>query len=112
MIILSVSLLIGSLILVSIPLFFPPRLAGEGGGAVDNSARIDIELLHGDLDAQSEVIGQLRDQVDALENRIITMEAGASGPAGDGGLQIVVPSGPNDILDPMPRSCWWPISAP
>ena len=98
-IILSVSILIGSLIMVSIPLFFPPRLAGEGGGAVDNNARIDIELLHGDLDGQAEVIGQLRDQVDALENRIMTMEAGATGPAADGGLQIVSPSGTNDILD-------------
>ena len=98
-IILSVSILIGSLIMVSIPLFFPPRPAGEGGGAVDNNARIDIELLHGDLDGQAEVIAQLRDQVDALENRIMTMEAGATGPAADGGLQIVSPSGTNDILD-------------
>ena len=97
-IILSVSILIGALILVSIPLFFPPRVAGEGG-AVDNNARIEIELLHGDLDAQSEVIGQLRDQVDALENRIITMEAGASGPAADGGLQIVGPQGSGEFDD-------------
>ena len=97
-IILSVSILIGALILVSIPLFFPPKVTGEGG-AVDNNARIDIELLHGDLDAQAEVIGELRDQVDALENRIITMEAGASGPAADGGLQIVGPSGSGELDD-------------
>ena len=97
-IILSVSILIGSLILVSIPLFFPPKVASEGG-AVDNNARIDIELLHGDLDAQREMISELRDQVDSLENRIVTMEAGATGPAGDGGLQIVSPTGDNDILD-------------
>ena len=97
-IILSVAILIGSLILVSIPLFFPPKGTSEAG-SVDNNARIDIELLHGDLDAQSEVIAQLRDQVDSLENRIITMEAGATGPAGDGGLQIISPSGPNNILD-------------
>ena len=97
-IILSVSVLIAALVVVSIPLFFPPKMVGEAG-AVDNNARIDIELLHGDLDAQAEVIAQLRDQVDSLENRIITMEAGASGPAADGGLQIVSPSGSNEILD-------------
>ena len=97
-IILSVSILIGALIVVSIPLFFPPKISGEAG-SVDNNARIDIELLHGDLDAQSEVISQLRDQVDALENRVITMEAGATGPVGDGGIQIVSPSGPNEILN-------------
>ncbi len=93
-IILSVSILIGALIIVSIPRFFPPRAA-----SVDNNARIDIELLHGDLEAQTEVIAQLRDQVDALENRINKMEAEASGPAADGGLDTVSPSGPNDILD-------------
>lgn len=98
-IILSVSILIGSLILVSIPLFFPPKAVVGEGGAVDNNARIDIELLHGDIEAMNEVMAQLRDQVDALENRIITMEAGASGPAADGGLQIVSPSGENEILD-------------
>lgn len=97
-IILSVSILIGSLILVSIPLFFPPKGGGEGG-AVDNNARIDIELMNGDIGALNEVMAELRDQVDALENRIITMEAGASGPAGDGGLQIVSPTGDNDILN-------------
>jgi hypothetical protein len=97
-IILSVSILIAALIIVSIPLFFPPKIAGEGG-AVDNNARIDIELLHGDLDAMNEVIAQLRDQVDALENRITNNEASASGPAADGGLQIVSPTGDNDILD-------------
>lgn len=97
-IILSISILLGALIVVSIPLFFPPKMVGEGG-AVDNNARIDIELLHGDLDAQRELIGQLSDQIDALENRVITMEAGATGPAADGGLQIVSPTGDNDILD-------------
>lgn len=98
-ILLSVSILIASLIVVSIPLFFPPKAAVEGGGAVDNNARIDIELLHGDMDAQAEVIAQLRDQVDALENRVITLEAGPTGPVADGGMQIVSPMGPNDILD-------------
>ncbi|MBC7736054.1 MAG: M15 family metallopeptidase [Candidatus Saccharibacteria bacterium] len=98
-IILAVSILIGSLIIVSIPLFFPPKGGGEGGGAVDNNARIDIELMHGDLEAQAEVVAQLRDQVDALENRVIALEAGPTGPAADGGMQIISPSGPNDILD-------------
>lgn len=98
-IILSVSILIASLIMVSIPLFFPPKGAVEGGGAVDNAARIDIELMNGNLDAQNEVIAQLRDQVDALENRVIGLEAAPTGPAADGGMQIISPSGPNDILD-------------
>lgn len=99
-IILSVSILIATLILVSIPLFFPPKaLEAGGGGAVDNNARIDIELLHGDLDTQQEAINQLKDQVDALENRVIALEAAPTGPVADGGIQIVSPSGPNAILD-------------
>ncbi|MEO6299276.1 MAG: M15 family metallopeptidase [Paracoccaceae bacterium] len=98
-IILSVALIIASLIWVSIPLFFPPTGQVQTGGSVDNQARIDLELLRGDLDVSNETVAQLRDQVDALENRINLVEAGASGPAADGGLQIVSPSGPNDILD-------------
>ena len=100
-IILSVSILIASLIMVSIPLFFPPKGMIEAGGAVDNNARIDIELMHGDMDAQAEVIAQLRDQVDALENRVVAMEAGPVGPVAEegGGGQIISPSGPNEILD-------------
>lgn len=99
-IILSASLIIASLIWVSIPLFFPPTGAGgPTGGAVDNQARIDLELLRGDLEISQETVAQLRDQVDALENRINLIEAGQTGPAGDGGLQIVTPTGPNDILD-------------
>ena len=99
-IILSISILIASLIFVSIPLFFPAK-GGEGGagGAVDNNARIDIELLHGDLDTQAEAIQQLKDQVDALENRVITLEAAPTGPVADGGIAIISPSGPNAILD-------------
>ena len=98
-IILSISILIGALVIVSIPLFFPPKVVGGEGGAVDNNARIDIELLNGDIAGMNEAVAELRDQIDALENRIITMEAGASGPAADGGLQIVSPSGENEILD-------------
>ncbi|MEO8240868.1 MAG: M15 family metallopeptidase [bacterium] len=100
-IILSISILIASLIWVSVPLFFPPHPAGGAGGngAVDNNARIDIELLHGDLEAQLESINQLKDQVDSLENRVIALEAGPTGPAADGGMQIISPSGPNEILD-------------
>ena len=98
-IILSVSILIATLIWVSVPLFFPPKGAVVGGGAVDNNARIDIELMHGDIDAQAEMISQLRDQVDALENRVVLLEAGPTGPVADGGLQIISPSGTNDILD-------------
>ena len=99
-IILSVSILIASLIIVSVPLFFPPKgVEGGAGGAVDNNARIDIELLHGDLDAKQEAINQLKDQIDALESRMIALEAAPTGPVADGGIQIISPSGPNDILD-------------
>lgn len=98
-ILLSVSVLIAALIAVSIPLFFPSGGGGGEGGAVDNNARIDIELLHGEIAGLTEVIGQLRDQVDALENRIMTMEAAASGPAADGGLQIVGPQGAGELDD-------------
>ena len=98
-IILSIAVLIAALIVVSIPLFFPPGGSGQTAGSVDNQARIDLELLRGDLEISQESVSQLKDQVDALENRVNLLEAGPTGPAADGGLQIISPSGPNDILD-------------
>lgn len=98
-IILSVSVLIAALIVVAIPLFFPPNPSQGEGGAVDSSARIEIELMLGRLESQREDNAQLRDQIDALESRIIAMEAGASGPVADGGLQVVGPSGAGSLDD-------------
>lgn len=98
-ILLSVSVLVGALIVVAVPLFFPPVASTGAGGAVDSAARIEIELLLGKLDAQTEVIGQLRDQIDSIESRIVTMEVGASGPVADGGLQVVGPSGAGSLDD-------------
>jgi hypothetical protein len=96
-ILLSVSVLIAALIVVSIPLFFPSG-GGGGGGAVDNQARIDIELLHGDLDNLKEAVNQLADQIDALEGRVNKIEVGTQAPDASGnGLQIVTPDGENKI---------------
>ncbi|MGV8986881.1 MAG: M15 family metallopeptidase [Cypionkella sp.] len=93
----SVSVLVAALVVVSVPLFFPTRTGG-GGGSVDNQARIDIELMHGDLDNLSEAVNQLRDQVDSLEDRVNKIEVGATPPDASGNsLQIVGPSGPGSI---------------
>ena len=92
-IVLSVSLIIAALIWVSIPLFFPPVAGGSGGGAVDNNARIDLELLHGDLETLQETVNQLRDQVDALEERVNVVESGPQAPVADGSGGISAPTG-------------------
>lgn len=99
-ILLSISVLIAAMIVVSIPLFFPATggRGGGGNGSVDNQARIDIELLHGDLDGLREVVNQLRDQVDSLEERVNKIEVGAATPDANGNsLQIVTPDGENGI---------------
>lgn len=98
-ILLSVSVLVAALIVVSIPLFFPPAGPSGEGGAVDSAARIEIELLLGKLDSQNEAISELLDQIDSLEGRIIAMELGASGPVADGGLQVVGPTGAGSLDD-------------
>jgi len=101
-IILSVGLIIAALIWVSIPLFFPPGSTGPGGGGgtVDNQARIDLELMRGDLEIAQETASQLQEQVDALENRVNLIEAGQSQAAGDGtGLAIIGgPEGTGSLL--------------
>jgi hypothetical protein len=96
-ILLSVSVLIAAMLVVAIPLFFPSHVS-TGGGAVDNQARIDIELLHGDLDNLTETVQQVQDQVDALEERVNKIEVAATpSDASGNGLQIVGPSGPGSI---------------
>ncbi len=105
-ILLSVSVLIAAMIVVSIPLFFPSagHPTTEGNGSVDNQARIDIELLHGDLDNLTEVVSQLRDQVDSLEERVIKIEVGAAPVDASGeGLAIVGPSGPGTLAGNYPQ---------
>lgn len=98
-ILLSISVLIAALIVVSIPLFFPSGGGGSGGGgAVDNMARIDIESLHADLTALADQVGQVRDQVDALEERVNQIEVASAQPDASGNtLQIVTPDGPNGL---------------
>ncbi len=102
-VLLSISVLIAALIVVAVPLFFPPTATQGEGGAVDSAARIEIELMTGRLEALREDMAQLRDQIDSLENRIIAMEAGASGPVADGGLQVVgsvsAPTGAGSLDD-------------
>lgn len=96
-ILMSVAVLIAAMIVVAIPLFFPTQTSG-GGGSVDNQARIDIELLHGDLTALNDTVSELRDQVDSLEDRVNQIEVGTAQPdAAGNGLQIVTPDGENSI---------------
>lgn len=98
-ILLSVSILIAAMIVVSIPLFFPSTRSPGGNGSVDNQARIDIELLHGDLDALTDAVNQLRDQADSLEERVSKIEVGVATPdAAGGSLQIITPDGENGIV--------------
>jgi len=97
-VLLSMAIVIGAVIVVSVPMFFPPGGNTAALGAVDNRARIDNELLHGDLEKLAATVRELSDQIDSLENRVNRIEAAAAAPDASGNpLQIVTPEGPNLI---------------
>jgi hypothetical protein len=62
------------------------------GGSVDSQARIDLELMRGDID-------NLRVQIAQLEQRLSEVAAEGAGGFQDGGSGEALNTGPNEIID-------------
>lgn len=62
------------------------------GGAVDSQARIDNELMRGDID-------NLRIQIAQLEQKLNELAADSAGGFEDGGSGEIQNTGPNEIID-------------
>ena len=68
-------------------------IGGASGPAIDSGARIDIEMLRGQIEA-------LQSKVVELEAELARVSARASGPVlPPGALEEAVPDGPNTIID-------------
>lgn len=98
-IIIGLCIILAALIFALVPMLMAPVPVAQGGGAVDSGARIDIELMHGDLEVAQGMIQELRDQADALEERMARLESGPAVSSADGGTGLTSPTGPNEILD-------------
>jgi hypothetical protein len=100
--IIALGLLLGSLVVVFVPRFLPSTGGGvaPGGQSVDSQARIEIELLRGEITAAREGLGMLTERMAALENAVAAIPTTPVQPqTGDGSFAIAPRTGPNQIVD-------------
>jgi hypothetical protein len=99
--IVALGLLLASLIVVFVPRFLPSGGgAVPGGQSVDSQARIEIELLRGEITAAREGLTLLTERIASLESEVAAIPRTPVQPvAPDGGFAIAPRTGPNQILD-------------
>ena len=99
-IIIAAAVLIATLLLVFVPaLMSTGSLPMGGSGSVDSSARIDLELLRGEVEAIKAANLALADQVNTMADQISTLQAGPVAPVIDGQTARAAPLGPNTLLN-------------
>lgn len=99
-IIIAAAVLIATLLLVFVPaLMSTGSLPMGGSGSVDSSARIDLELLRGEVEAIKAANLALADQVNTMAGQISTLQAGPVTPVIDGQTARAAPLGPNTLLN-------------
>lgn len=92
--------LIGVAIYVSIPKQTNTIDPDATGPAVDSGARIQIEQMRGQLNAQTEAVAELNAKIAALEQKIEALRAApAANPPTLDGSQTLFNNGRNDIID-------------
>lgn len=103
--IVALGLLLASLVVVFVPRFLPSSggTAAPGGQSVDSQARIEVELLRGEITAAREGLTLLNDRFAALESDVARIGTAAAAPPPppptDGSFIVAPPSGPNAIRD-------------
>jgi hypothetical protein len=99
-IIIAAAILIASLLFVFVPpLLNGPGLPVVGGGSVDSSARIDLELLRSEVEAIKASNLALSDQLNALSGQIQSLQMAPAAPSSPDGIARATPLGPNTLLD-------------
>lgn len=102
-VIIALGLLLASLIIVFVPQLLPQDGAPGGGGqgGVDSQARIEVELLRGEIAAVREGLGILAERIDSLEGEIaaIALSPPSVQPQTDGGFAIAPRTGPSQLID-------------
>lgn len=99
-IIIAAAVLIATLLLVFVPaLMSTGSLPMGGSGSVDSSARIDLELLRGEVEAIKAANLALADQINTMAGQISTLQAGPVTPVIDGQTARAAPLGPNTLLN-------------
>ena len=98
-IIIAAAILIGSLIFVFVPALMSSPGMPIGGGSVDSAARIELELMRGELEAMKAANQAVTDQLNTMSGQIANLQAGPVAPVIDGQVARAAPLGPNTLLD-------------
>lgn len=98
-IIIAAALLIGALMLVVVPPLMNSVGVISASGSVDSAARIDLELLRGEVEAVKAANVALSAQVNTMAGQIATLQAGPTTPLIDGQTARAAPLGPNTLLN-------------
>jgi D-alanyl-D-alanine carboxypeptidase len=98
-IILAAALLIAALMIVFVPALMNGAGVSVGTGSVDSAARIDLELLRGEVESVKAANLALSDQVNTMASQIASLQAGPQAPVIDGQTARAAPLGPNTLLN-------------
>lgn len=100
-IIIALGLLLASLIVVFVPKFLPQTATTGGGGqTVDSQARIEVELLRGEISAAREGLALLAERLGSIESEVASLALPPPvQPQADGSIAIAPRTGPNQIAD-------------
>lgn len=99
-IIIAAAILIAALLFVFVPpLLNNAGLPANGGGSVDSAARIELELLRGEVEAIKAANLALSEQVNSIAGQIAALQAAPVAPTTDGSVARATPLGPNTLLN-------------
>ena len=101
-IIIAAAILIASLIYVFVPaLMSGTTVAGlsNASGSVDSTARIELELMRGEVETLKAANLALTDQINTISGQIANLQAGPVASTVDGQIARAAPLGPNTLLD-------------
>lgn len=104
------AIVIGAVVLIAglLVVFLPPLINGPGSGlglpigssgAVDSAARIDLELLRGEVEATKAANLALTEQVNSLAAQVAALQSAPAQTVSDGSVARATPLGPNVLLD-------------
>jgi hypothetical protein len=98
-IIIAAAILIASLIYVFVPALMTDAGLPTGSGSVDSAARIELELMRGEVEALKAANLALTDQINTISGQISNLQTGPMTSSVDGQIARAAPLGPNTLLN-------------
>ncbi len=98
-IVVAVAIIIAALIYVFVPMLMSGAGVPIGGGSVDSAARIELELMRGEVEDIKAANVEMADQLNTIAGQIAMLQAGPMTPTIDGQVARAPQLGPNTLID-------------